>query len=421
MARQKKKIVTGCLVAFLAVLVIVIAVLAHSDNSAPFNWDTVSRGDIRETITASGEFQAKVKVNIGTSIMGEIKELYVKDGQDVRAGDPLVTIDPERIRQEYTQTKAALDAAKNEAERAKTGQVRLQEVFERMENLFNQGLVSDEDFRQARQNRDSALLTTQSAQAHVDQAYAGMKAMEDYLSKTKLVAPISGRVTGLIAEKGETAIPGQSNLPGATLMVISDMSEIIAEVKVNESDVIRTKVGQNAQVTAESLPGKVFPGKIVEVATASEKLGQGQDANMYKIKVALDMNMPDVNELRPGMSARAVIMTAEAKDVLRVPLQSVLEREGSIEDALKKGLFVPETNSVVMGVKGNKAIEMPVSVGIASTQYFELTDGLALGDKVITGPVRRLKDLKSSEMVKLRQKSDSEMEADSKRSNEKKP
>jgi HlyD family secretion protein len=264
-----------------------------------------------------------------------------------------------------------------------------------------------------------ALLAVQSVSLNVDQAFASMKVMEDNLSKTKLLAPISGRVTGPIAEKGETAIPGQSNLSGATLMVISDMSEILVEVKVSESEVVRTKIGQHTQITAESFPGKVFSGKIAEVATASEKTGQGQDTNMYKVKVALDMNAPGVNELRPGMSARAVILTAEAKNVLRVPLQSVLERDGDLEESLKKGLFAPETQSVVMAVKNNIAFETVVSVGIADTQYFELLDGLLEGDKLLTGPIRKLKDLMGDSPVKLRQKSDSGMEAADMHSKEK--
>jgi len=412
MAKSKKVIVWG-IAGAVALLVAVALMQGDRDDTSKFAWDTVNRGDIRETIMASGEFQAKVKVNVGTSVMGEIKEIFVIDGQNVKAGDPLVTIDFIRIQQEYERTRALLDAAKSDAERAKTNSVRLQESFDRMESLSKQGLISDEDYSQARQSRDAAVLAAQSAEANVLQTYASMKAMEDSLSKTKLLAPISGKVTGLKAEKGETAIPGQSNLPGATLMVISDMSEIIAEVKVSENEVVRTKVAQVAQVTAESLPGRVFPGKVVEVATASEK--SGQDANMYRVKVALDMGAPEVGELRPGMSARAIILTAEAKDVLRVPLQSVLEKDGSLEEAQRKGLFAPEVQSVVLAVKNDRAMETVVSVGIANTQYFELKGGVGEGERLLTGPVRKMKELKNNAAVKLKPKSDSQMELESKR------
>jgi HlyD family secretion protein len=247
----------------------------------------------------------------------------------------------------------------------------------------------------------------------VAQSQANLVSMRDSLSKTVLRAPIDGRVTSLKAEKGETAIPGVSNLPGATLMVISDMSELMAEIKVNEGEVVRSKVGQTAQVTVESLPGRVFQGRVAEVATGNE--GVGQDANMYKVKVALDMKSADVGRLRPGMSARAMILTSEARDVLRVPLQSVLEREGTAEEAQKQGLLAPAARSVVMVAKAGRATERAVTTGIANNQFFEVKAGLAEGEQVLTGPVRKLKDLKDRAAVKLKPKSDTQADEDAKK------
>lgn len=283
----------------------------------------------------------------------------------------------------------------------------------RNETLFRQGLISDEAWRQDNLARESAELSWQAAQAGVAQSQANLAAMRDSLSKTMLRAPIDGRVTSLKAEKGETAIPGVSNLPGATLMVISDMSELMAEIKVNEGEVVRTKVGQTAQVTVESLPGRVFQGRVAEVATGNE--GVGQDANMYKVKVALDMKSADVGRLRPGMNARAMLLTSEARDVLRVPLQSVLEREGTVEEAQKQGLLAPASRSVVMVAKAGRAAERAVTTGIANNQYFEVKAGLAEGEQVLTGPVRKLKDLKDRAAVKLKAKSDSQADEEAKK------
>lgn len=378
------------------------------DDSETFFWDTASHGDIRETISASGEIQAKVKINIGTSAAGEIKALHVVDGQDVKAGDLLVSIDQVRLQQALNQAAAALDASRKDASRMEATLARTRESFTRTEKLFRQGLVSDEDYRQARLARDSAVLNAEVAHANVTQNQANVGMMRDNLSKTEIRAPISGRVTALKAEKGETAIPGMSNLPGATLMIISDMKDINAEINVNESEVVRLKVGQTAQVTVESFPGHVFPGRVYEIASAADKVGQ--DANMYKVKVALDMKSPDIERLRPGMSARGVILTSEAKNVLRVPLQSVLEREGSMEDAQKKGLLSPESRSIVMVVKDGRALERTIVTGAANTQYFEVKGGLAEGEKVLTGPVKKLKEMKDRVSVKLRKRSDSQIE-----------
>lgn len=404
-------------------LVLLIALAAAfrgpGDESALLAWDTVTQGDLRETITASGEIQSRTKVNVGTSVMGEIKAIHVKDGQDVKAGDLLVTIDHERLQQELTRATAMLEAQQKETARQEASLAKVQETFWRMDQLFKQGLVSDEDFRQAKLNRDSAELGFGASQANVRQSQANMAAMRDALSKAVLRAPISGRVTGLKAEKGETAIPGQSNLPGAVLMVISDMNELIAEIKVNESEVVRLKPGQTAQVVVESLPGRVFPGRVFEVATAAERFGQ--DANMYKVKVALDMASTDIASLRPGMSARAVVLTSEAKRVLRVPLQAVLEREGTLEEAQQKGLLSPESRSIVFVVQGDRALERPVKTGIANTQHFELKEGLQAGDKVLTGPLRKLKELKDRASVKLRRKSDTQVEEEANRRKGKRP
>jgi HlyD family secretion protein len=384
-----------------------------------FSWDTVTRGELRETISASGEIQARTRINIGTSVAGEIKVLHVKDGQDVKVGDLLVTIDQERLRQQMSQSVALLDATRKDAARLEAAMKRSRESVARTESLFHQGLVSDEDYRQARLAQESAELSFAAAKANVVQQEANVAVMRDSLGKTVIKAPIAGRVTALKAEMGETAIPGTSNLPGATLMVVSDMSEIIAEIKVNESEVVRLRTGQPAQVLVESLPGHVFQGRVYELASAAEQ--SGQDANMYKVKVALDMASRDIAQLRPGMSARAVILTAEKKDVLRVPLQAVLDRDGSQEEARQKGLLSPETRSIVLVAKGRKAEERTLTLGIADTQSYEVQGGLSEGEVVLTGPIRRLKELKAGDPVKLKKQSDQELEREARRKEGKQP
>jgi HlyD family secretion protein len=418
MASRKVKLLVGMGLGLVVLVGLGIA-FRPTDESDRFSWDPLSRGDIRETISASGEIRAKTQINIGTTVAGEILKRHVEDGQNVKAGDLLVTIDSVRVRQQLEQAEALWQAAVQDNARLEAGRDKAQQTFTRMESLFKQGLLSDEEFRQSKLNRDSAILSAKSAKANVEQARANAASMRDIVTKTELRAPISGRVTSLKAERGEMAIPGMTNLPGATLMVISDMAEIMAEIKVNESEVVRLRTGQNAQVTVESLPGKIFQGKVFEVASAAEKVGQ--DANTYRIKVALDMAGKDIDQLRPGMNARAVILTSEEKNVLRVPLQAVLEREGSLEEAQKRGLLSPESRTVVFIFKDGKALERTVKTGIASTQYFEAKEGLQEGEKVLTGPIRKLKELKDRTAVALRKRSDTEIEKESKKRKDAKP
>jgi HlyD family secretion protein len=416
---KRTKLLWAAGLALAAALAAWMVFRAFRESPDAFSWDAVTRGEIRETISASGEIQAKTSINIGTSVTGEIKVLHVKDGQDVKAGDLLVSIDQERLKQQASQASAMLEAARKDAARLEAAMKRSQESQTRTESLFRQGLISDEDYRQAKLAQESAELNFAAAKANVAQNVANEAAMRDGLGKTVIRAPIAGRVTALKAERGETAIPGMSNLPGATLMVISDMSEIIAEIKVNESEVVRVKVGQPAQVAVESFPGRVFQGKVYEIASSAES--SGQDANMYKVKVTLDMSSESIGQLRPGMSARAVILTAEARNVMLVPLQAVLDREGSLEDARRKGLLSPEALSVVMVVKGGKAEERGIRVGIADTQAYEVKEGLSEGERVLTGPIRKLKELENGDSVKLRKKSDHELEQEAQDKKGRKP
>lgn len=379
-----------------------------TESADALSWDRVTRGDLREIITASGEIQARTRISLGTSVMGEIKCIHVVEGQEVKAGDLLVTIDPERLRQGLKQAQAALDGAREDADRLAAARRRSGEAYLRMEQLFLQHLISDEDYRQARLTRDSAELSHRVAMSAVRQAAANVASQRDALDKCLLRAPIAGRVTGLKALKGETAIPGMSNLPGATLMVISDMSDLVAELRLTENEVILTKVGQTAEVTVESLPGRRFLGRVLEIATTADRVGQ--EANRYLVKVALDMTQPEIGTLRPGMMARAMVLTNEARGVLQVPLQSVVEREGSPEEAAQRGLLGPEARTVIFTVKNGRVHERPFQPGIANTLYIQALCQLAEGEQVLTGPTRRLRDLREGSLVKLRPLSDRELE-----------
>lgn len=290
---------------------------------------------------------------------------------------------------------------------------RARENTSRVERLFKEGLVSDEEYRQARLAQESAELTYESSKANILQNRANVAVIRDSVDKTVIVAPIAGRVTALRAQMGEMAIQGVSNLPGATLMVISDMKEMNAELQVNESEVVRLALGAAVQVNVESLPGRVFLGRVDEIASAAERTGQ--NANMYTVKVALGTKHPDLAALRPGMSARGILLTAEESDTLRVPIQAVLERDGSLEEAREKGLLGPEPRSVVMVVKEGKATETTIRTGIANTQFYQVTGGLTEGDVVLTGPSRKLKELRDGDRVSLRKKSDTEVERESRK------
>ena len=221
------------------------------------------------------------------------------------------------------------------------------------------------------------------------------------LSKTVIRAPMAGQVTGLKAEKGEMAIAGQTNLAGAVLMVISDLSEMMAELKVGELDVVKAKAGQPAEVSVDALPNRIFQGKVFTVASGTERpagasFNNTQEAQTYKVRIRLEGRPEDLAVLRPGMSARIAILTAERKSVLAVPLAAIQER-----DTKAGGLgLMNGTRSVVFVVQDGKAQERPITMGLGTRRAAEVLEGLKEGEPVVTGPTKALPTLADGLAVK---------------------
>jgi HlyD family secretion protein len=232
-----------------------------------------------------------------------------------------------------------------------------------------------------------------AAEGRVAQARAGVTRARDILSKTEIVAPIGGVVSRLQARLGEMVVIGIQNQPGTTLMTISDLSEIDAEIKVAEADVLRVKVGQPARVTLEALPDRRFDGRVVEVgASALPVSGAGAAAREFRVVVRLDKPDPG---LRPGLTCDAEVLTAERQGVLTVPLQAVVLRPGA-DGSERTGVFA---------VRDGRAAFTPVQAGIIGGLNIEVlpaAEGLALsaGTPVVAGPFQVLRTLDEGTPVK---------------------
>jgi len=377
--------------------------LRSGSGETPFTVEAVRRQDLRETVTANGEIQARTKVNVGSTITAEIREIHVLDGQWVKAGDLLVTLDQERLRQDLVRAELTATTARQDLKNARASFDKQAKTFRRREALHAQGIVSTEDYQQEKLNLDNASTQLERAKAGVQQADAALAQAKDTLSKTVIRASMSGQVTGLKAEKGETAIAGQTNLAGAVLMVISDMSELMAEIKVGELDVVKLRTGQPAEVTVDAIPGRVFSGRVITVASGTERPagssygGTTTETQSYRVRVQLQGTREELGLLRPGMSARVAVLTAERKQVLAVPLAAIQERE-----AKTGGLgLMTGSRSVVFTVKNGRAEERAIRTGLGTRRAAEILEGLCEGERVITGPTKALPSLANGKAVNL--------------------
>jgi HlyD family secretion protein len=210
---------------------------------------------------------------------------------------------------------------------------------------------------------------------------------------------MDGIIIQLDAEKGETVVPGSTNLPGSVIMTVADMSTLLAEVEVSEVDVVDVAIGQPAEVTVDALGTEPQHGRVAEIATSGRKdLSLG--TIRFRVKVALDNPHPD---LRPAMTAKVAILTATSEQALTVPIQAVVKRAlgedgGELKGSAAKGV---DKKDVVYRIEDGKAQARVVTTGIADELWVEVKDGLATGDEVVVGPYRTLKNLHGGDAVKV--------------------
>jgi HlyD family secretion protein len=367
------------------------------------------------TVTASGEIVATRYADIGSSVMGKIVSLPIAEGQRVRAGEVLARIDAVQAESDVSGAHAqvlALEAGQRGAReqvRAAAADVAAAEAraadadqqFVRKKELFDAGLLPASDFDTARTIVENARAQLAAARAAADrvlheesaavrrvaQARAEQRRARDILSKTSIVSPIDGVVSRLHVREGEMVVVGVQNQPGTTLMTVSDLGVIDAELKVAEADVLRLALGQTSMVTLESMPGRSFAGKVAEIgASALPISGTGAAAREFKVVVRLERPDP---RLRPGLTCDAEIVTAERADVITVPLQSVVLRSPVPGAPEQSGVFV---------VTDGRARFVTVTAGVIGGLDIEV-DGVAEGSPVIGGPYQALRALEDGVLV----------------------
>jgi HlyD family secretion protein len=407
-------------------------------------------------VTASGEVKPRTYTNITAQGYGRITEILVHEGDHVKKGDRLLL-------QENTQANADVQAqsaminsnqsgvqAADASYRAAQADLTQQQAnlekakldFDRGQGLLKDGLIPKQDFDQRKTAFDAAVAAVEASRARVmaqkaqmeqgranlDQSKAVLVRTKDVLSKTTYVSPINGIVSYLPVKVGEYEVLGMQNATGSFLMTISDMSTITSEVKVDETDIVNVRIGQDADVTIDAVPGKTFKGKVTDIGSqavlrtsglaTTQTTTSNQEAKDFKVVVTLDI--PPEN-LRPGLSTTAKIKTAEKKNVVAIPIQALAVRSRKdLDEAAKNGKkdsgnvtlaapppaasgADPKKDEVqgVFVVNGKKAFFRPVETGISGVTDIEVTKGLQEGDEIVTGSYKALRTLKPEAQVKV--------------------
>lgn len=332
----------------------------------------------------------------------------------VQRGQFLLQIDPEQATAALQRAEATLASARAQAAQARANLIQAQRNYERSLQIkqATPALVSDEQLEQLKTQMEVNKALQEAASFSVEQSQASVRDARQALSRTTITAPMSGKVTRLNVEEGETAIMGTLNKDAATLLTISDMSVLETKVKVDETDVARISVGDSAIIDIDAFPDTSFVGRVVEISNSSVTraagaANTGDQAIDYEVRVQL-LNPPV--DTRPDFSATAKIVTATRAKALSIPIIALTVRENESLPAGDSAVTVGRQPSKQVGkrdVEGvfivgadNKVSFRPVKVGIAGESHFEVLDGLKTGEKIVAGTYQAIRELKDGALIK---------------------
>ena len=444
-----------------AVVVVGAGIVLYSVNQANKGVITVQTAKVAKQdslislVTASGEIKPTTYTNVQAQGFGRITDILVKEGDPIKKGDRLLLQENVQASADVQAQSAAMNSsesgilAADASYKSAQSDLLLQKAnlekakldYERGQGLYKDGLIPKQDFDQRKTAYDAAAASVDSAAARVlqlraqveqsraqlSQNKAVLTRTRDILSKTTYISPINGIVSYLPVRLGKYVVPGIQNSNGSFLMTLSDMSIVTAEVKVDETDIVNVRMGQDADVTIDAVPGKIFHGKVTEIGSQAVLRSSGlattqsttstQEAKDFKVVVTLDS--PPAN-LRPGLSTTAKIKTAEKKSVVAIPIQALAVRTRKDLDDAKKNpngggsgsaLAAPlpstsgdpkkEEIQGVFVINGKKAFFKPVKTGISGITDIEITDGLQPGDEIVVGSYKALRTLKPEAPIKV--------------------
>jgi HlyD family secretion protein len=399
---KKTLIIVGAIV--LVAVIIFASVRGGGPKGEKVYVEPVTQRNIQAIVTAPGEIDPKVKVNISAHIVGKIEKIYFVEGDSVKKGQRLVDLEKTAYQAAYSRAQAAVSNSRIEVARAKTAMATTEMAYKRAMNLRQQGIQAQELFDQARQANDNAIAGYNSALQGVNQAQALLQQAQTDLDHTTILSPITGKAVQLNAHEGEVVITGTMNNPGSVIAVIADLSEILVEADVGETEITGIRVNEPAKIHVDAIPEKEYSGHVAEIgSSAALKQGAGAGMRYFKVKVQID-NTDD--RLRPGMTAQVSIITTTSGSALSVPIQSVVERVPPALAKSKSGTDdedenAPKSKYVFVVVKDGKAKMTEVKTGVSDATHVAIVSGLSAKDQVVTGPFRTLKKLKDGDSVEV--------------------
>ena len=402
---------------------------------------------IIELVSATGKIQPETELKLSSDVSGEITEMAVKEGDQVKKGDLLCRIKPDlyvsaidRVNANVNTTKANLKTALAQLDQAKANLANSEATFNRNKKLLEQSAISQQEFDGFKAQYESAKANVQALEAgvnagqyNIQSSEATLKEANTNLEKTYIYAPVDGTVSKLSVEKGERVV-GVSGMAGTEILRLANLNEMEVSVEVNENDIIKVHKNDTALIEVDAYMDKKFKGIVTEIANSSNSTGISVDqVTNFVVKIRLlresyQFLISDNNQIpfRPGMSASVDIQTRKVINVIAIPIQAVTTRnpdslnttnndefddrevkvknDNEDKDLKKEEVKIKE---YVFLVNNGSAKQIEVKTGIQDNDYIQVISGLSDKQEVICGPYSAVsKSLKEGMKIKIVRKED---------------
>lgn len=429
MTKKSILITVGSVVAFIAVLLVLKSTgkIGNNEDVKIVEIAKVNEMTIVETVSATGKIQPEVEIKISSEVSGEIIDLPIKEGQQVKKGDLLVKINPDiyvsgvnRTAASVSNTRAGLSQAEAQVKEAKAN-------YERNKKLFEKGVISKSEWDRIVSAYEVAVASKQSAYYNVQSASATLTEAKDNLGRTTIYAPSDGTISLLSVELGERVL-GTQQMTGTEILRVANLNHMEVEVDVNENDIVKVTVGDSANIEVDAYLKKEFKGVVTSISNSASSALTADQVTNFKVKVRiLKESYMDLIEgkpetyspFRPGMTATVDIITNRKVKVIGAPISAVVIKDDTTsvkkdiiaeldkEVQEKNGTYKSDQKFECVFVKnGDKAQIRVVKTGIQDDTNIEIISGLKKGDEIITGPYTMVsRELNSNDKIKLEDKS----------------
>ena len=416
---MKKK--TLFIILGVALLVIVLLIVGKkagwfgkSGNFKEVEITKVEKTDIIETVSATGKIQPEVEVKLSSEVSGEIIELPVIEGQQVKKGDLLVRVNPEIYQSNLERSRAGLQNVKANLAQAEANLKEAEANYERNKSLFDKGIISKAEWDRIVSAYEVAQAGRQSAYYNVQSAAASVNEAQENLGRTTIFAPMSGTISSLSAELGERVV-GTQQMAGTEILRVANLDNMEVEVDVNENDIVKVSIGDSTIVEVDAYLKKQFKGLVTEISNSANSAQTADQVTNFKVKVRilkesyedlLEGKPENYSPFRPGMTATVDIITNKKEEVIAIPISAIVIKSDTSTTKSKKVeedvVLTDKKFETVFVKKGEEAKLRVVKTGIQDDANIEIKTGLEVGEEVITGPYNIVtKTLKPGDKVEV--------------------